>query len=74
MTRCGAANINKMTKLTVMVWFVIKFVSASFSSSSDLISKADVASSIINMEEFRYIALAIANLWANNTLEIKRSS
>ena len=38
------------TPLTV--WFVIKFISASFSSSWDLLSKADVASSNISMEEF----------------------
>jgi len=43
---------HKQKQLTVTVWFVIKFLSASFSSSSDLISKAEVASSIISMEEF----------------------
>uniref|UniRef100_A0A0A9GW89 Uncharacterized protein n=1 Tax=Arundo donax TaxID=35708 RepID=A0A0A9GW89_ARUDO len=37
---------------TVTVCLVIRFLGASFSSSSDLISKAEVASSIINMEEF----------------------
>lgn len=37
---------------TLTVWFAIRFVNASFTSISDLLSKADVASSNISTEEF----------------------